>query len=56
MMRVFKEVHRLQKDVGMLVRPLGSVSEANLEQPEKAESPKLVTVLGMLIVTKEEQL
>jgi hypothetical protein len=55
MIRVFKEVHKLQKYCGMLVRPLGSVRVVNLEQDLKAESPKLMTVLGMLIVTKEEQ-
>jgi hypothetical protein len=40
----------------MTVKLLGSIKEVNLEQDLKAESPKLVTVLGMLIVTKEEQL
>ena len=39
----------------MLVTEFGIVTEVSLEQPEKAEPPTLVTLLGILMEVRPQQ-
>jgi hypothetical protein len=53
---VISDEQPLQKPYGMATTPLGRDREINFEQSQKAKTPKLTELLGILIVTREEQL